>query len=635
MGLSRSVQLMLLLVFTALLTCCYLSAQQQIKLSSLQAVAQAKQHIRQYQDWSGNGAALYQRLSQDDSFQFFQFIHATDGSLNFTHGSLSAQSNLQEPVIGQIFSFDLDNTTELSQARLQIRLNKHQVLSAEFNTLSQIMLLILLAYLLLSLMFAVLMHKHKQRIVYAAQCIKQMSELSFDAIESSKLIGALIPVGESLEYCRSRLKLSLEKVKQENEALTKAAYQDPVTGFATRQPFMQHLDAIAHLEQEKSGLLAMIKASELGNINQLFGRNAGDDYLAKVANCIRKATQGYTQFSIYRISSGDFAVIFADIPLKESKTFLDKLKLLLNEYGQSNNVDAVAHTGLVPYVGQNKPEALLSLADTAVSIAQTLGPNRCHIIETQDEQQNTGDHHWRTTIHELIQQKRISFHQQLIQPSQSHVEIYRELLTRFINVQGDVLPTTSVIAMAERYGLHTELDAMIVTQALKMLTGNPSLSGRFGVNISAASILQDSFVLWLRDILSKQAQLASRIIFEVNEVGMQTNLAASQRFVSEMHKVGSKVAVERFGLGFTSFKFFREVRPDYIKLDSSYSDGIEQDNNNRFFVRMIVDIAKRISIKVIATGVERQDEKLTLEKLLLDGLQGYYIAKPEAIVISS
>ncbi len=99
-----------------------------------------------------------------------------------------------------------------------------------------------------------------------------------------------------------------------------------------------------------------------------------------------------------------------------------------------------------------------------------------------------------------------------------------------------------------------------------------------------------------------------------------------------MHKVGAKVAIERFGLGFTSFKFFREVRPDFIKLDSSYSDNIEQDNNNKFFVRMLVDIAKRISIRVIATGVEKQDEKLTLEKLLVDGLQGYYIAKPEILV---
>jgi RNase E specificity factor CsrD len=629
MGLSRSVQLMLFIVFTTLLGCSYLSAQQQINLSSKQAVNQATKNIEKYRDWQGDGKSLYQALSQDDSFQFFQFIHSTDGSLNFTHGSLA---EYPENLIGNMFSLDLDSAAELPEARLQIRLDKNKVLDAEFNGLSHFIVFILLAYLVLSLMFAVFMRLHKLRIVYAADCIKHMSDLSFDAIETSRLTGSLIPIGDALEYCRAGLKLSLDKVKRENEALTKAAYQDPITGFATRQRFTQHLDVITNQEQEKSGVFTMVKATELGNINQLFGRSAGDDYLSKVASCIRKAAQDYTQFDIYRISSGDFAVIFPDIPLRESTKFIDQLKLLLDEYGQSNNVDAVAHAGVIPYQGQTQAGALLSLADTAVSIAQTLGPNRSHIIEQQDELLNTGDHHWRTTINELIQDKSIVFHQQPIQPSQHNVEVYRELLTRFMNAQGDVLPTTSVIAMAERYGLHAELDSMIVTKALKLLSTNPSLNGKFGVNISAASILQDNFVFWLRDILLKNPQIASRIIFEVNEVGMQTNLAASQRFVSQMHKVGSKVAVERFGLGFTSFKFFREVRPDYIKLDSSYSDGIEQDNNNRFFIRMIVDIAKRISIKVIATGVERQNEKLALEKLFLDGLQGYYIAKPEKII---
>jgi RNase E specificity factor CsrD len=629
MGLSRSVQLMLFIVFSVLLGCSYLSAQQQINLSSEQALSQTVKNIAKHSDWQGDGKSLYQALSQDDSFQFFQFIHATDGSLNFTHGSLAEN---RDNLIGNMFSLDLDSTAEFPEARLQIRLDKNSVLEAEFNGLSHFIVFILLAYLALSLMFAVFMHLHKQRIVYAAQCIRHMSELSFDAIETSRLTGSLIPIGDALEYCRAGLKISLDKVKRENEALTKAAYQDPITGFATRQRFTQHLDIIANFTAEKSGIFAMVKATELANINQLFGRSAGDDYLSKVASCIRKAAQDYTQFDIYRISSGDFAVIFPDIPLKESTKFIDNLKLHLDEYSQTSNVDAVAHAGFIPYQGQSKPAALLSLADTAVSIAQTLGPNRSYIIEKQDEQQNTDDHHWRDTINELIEKKSITFHQQPILPSQQNVEVYRELLTRFMNSQGDVLPTTSVIAMAERYGLQAELDCMIVNQVLTLLNKNPSLSGKFGVNISASSILQDSFVLWLRDTMFKHAHLASRIIFEVNEVGMQTNLAASQRFVSEMHKVGSKVAVERFGLGFTSFKFFREVRPDYIKLDSSYSDGIEQNNNNRFFIRMIVDIAKRISIKVIATGVEHQAEKLTLEKLFLDGLQGYYIAKPEKII---
>lgn len=628
MGLSRSFHIMLSVIFAGLLLSSYFMAQQQIQFRANNALNALRADLASYDNWQGSGQALYDMLHKAHSLQFFQFIHSADGSANFTYGSLSAKD---EPLLGSLFTVSLDNTHDFQDARLQIRLDKNVILLAEFNGLTHIVTFTLLGYLLLTLIFAILLRQHKKRLAYAASCITHIADLSFDAIELSTLTGPLTSIAKALEYCRTTLKMSLEKVKQQNEALTKTAFQDPITGFATRECFTQHLERIAQQPPQSLGIIALVKASELGGINQLYGRSAGDDYLCKIATCIRKAAQGTVDTEFYRISSGDFAVVIANVPLKEGNTFLDKLKLLLDEYGQSSNIDAVAHTGMVPYKGQSLPNNLFALADTAVSIAQTLGPNRAHILEEIEGTVSLDDNHWRTTINEVIAQKSIKFYQQPIQPIQHHAEVYRELLTRFYNAQGDNLPTTSVIAMAERYGLNTALDTMIVLRTLQLLTQNPQLSGNFAINISAASIVQDSFVFWLRDILSKHKLTASRLIFEVHEVGMQNNLPASAQFVSEMHKVGSKVAVERFGLGFTSFKFFREVRPDYIKLDSSYSDGIESDNNNRFFVRMIVDIAKRISIKVIATGIERQEQKLVLEKLLLDGLQGYYIAKPEQV----
>lgn len=628
MGLFRSFLLMLSIIFAGLLLASYLSIQQQVQLSAGQALSELNRDIVSDRDWQGNGQALFDKLNKTHSLQFFQFIHSVDGSNNFTHGSLLEPKS---PLLLQLFNVQLDASSSLNEARLQVKLDKSILNTPEFTRLTQIVQLIVFSYLLLALIFSLLMRIHKQRIAYAALSITHIADLSFDAIETSKLKGSLTPIAKALTYCLTTLKANLDKVKLENDALTKVAFQDPVTGFATRQRFAQHIEKISQFPAEKIGILALIKASELAGVNQLYGRKAGDDYLGKIANCIRKAALDSVNTEFYRISSGDFAVFFAGVPLKEGQKFLQKLKILLDEYGQSSNIDAVAHTGMVPYKGQSSAESMLALADTAVSIAQTLGPNRAHVLEKLDGMASVGDNHWRTIINDLIKNKTIKFYQQPIQPIQNHVEVYRELLARFYNQEGDNLPTASVIAMAERHGLHTELDTMIVILTLQLLAHNPQLSGNFGINISAASIMQDNFVFWLRDILSKRRQTASRLIFEINEVGMQTNLPASQRFVSEMHKVGSKVAVERFGLGFTSFKFFREVRPDFIKLDSSYSEGIELDNNNRFFVRMIVDIAKRISIKVIATGVERQDEKLTLEKLLLDGLQGYYIAKPELV----
>ncbi|MGI2170872.1 EAL domain-containing protein [Shewanella sp. MF05960] len=629
MGLSKSFQLVLLIVFGLLVFRIYSVENNEVQEQGEIARASYLQYVQTYRNWDGDGEALYQQMSSTFTFQFFQFIHNTDSNLNFTHGSLQRPS---DDFASKIFDIELGHIDSFPQARLQVRLDTSSVLSANIADLEQTATLLIGAYILLMLLFAALVQLHKKRIRYAAEYITHIPDLSFLALERSRFPGVLRPLGNALETCRSQLKLSLDRVRKENELLTKAAYQDPVSGFSTRQRFTQFLEDLSQSNKQQYGVLIMVKAAELASINQLHGRAAGDDYLAKLANCIRKAVSSLGVNECFRVSSGDFAVFIDGLTLKEGEKCLESLKRHLDEYAQSTRSDSIAHAGMVPYKEGCEPLTLMALADTAVSIAQTLGPNRYYQLEKLSGDEQLGDDHWKITIDDLINRRSINFYQQPIQPCNNQTDVYRELLARFYNAEGKHLPTTTVIAMAERYGLNVELDKMIVIQTIKVLSENPSVIGNMGVNISALSALQDGFTTWLKDLLTKHRQIASRIIFELNESGMQANLISSHQFVSEMHKVGAKVAIERFGLGFTSFKFFREVRPDFIKLDSSYSDNIEQDNNNKFFVRMIVDIAKRISIRVIATGVEKQDEKLTLEKLLVDGLQGYYIAKPELLV---
>ena len=629
MGLSKSFQLVLFIVFGILLFRLYSVENIEVQEQGEIARTHYAKYVQTYRSWDSSGEALYQQMSKDFTFQFFQFIHSTDSNLNFTHGSLQRQ---EDDFASKIFNIELGHIENLSHARLQVRLDTASVLSASVHDLEETAVIIIGIYIVLMLMFALLVQLHKSRIKYAAEYITHIPDLSFLALERSRFPGVLRPLGDALEACRSQLKLSLDRVRKENEQLTKAAYQDPVSGFSTRQRFTQHLEELSQSDKQQYGVLLMVKAAELANINQLHGRAAGDDYLAKLANCIRKAVSSLGVNECFRVSSGDFAVFVDSLTLKEGEKYLDILKRHLDEYAQSTRSDSIAHAGMVPYKEGCEPLALMALADTAVSIAQTLGPNRYYQLEKLSGDEQLGEDHWKLTIDDLINRRSINFYQQPIQPCNNQTDVYRELLARFYNAEGKYLPTTTVIAMAERYSLNVELDKMIVIQTIKVLSENPTIVGNVGVNISALSALQDNFTIWLKDLLTKHRHIACRIIFELNEAGMQANLVSGRQFVSEMHKVGAKVAIERFGLGFTSFKFFREVRPDFIKLDSSYSDNIEQDNNNKFFVRMMVDIAKRISIKVIATGVEKQDEKLTLEKLLVDGLQGYYIAKPEVLV---
>ncbi|WP_299794611.1 EAL domain-containing protein [uncultured Shewanella sp.] len=578
-----------------------------------------------------HGSELLAELGKQNKFQFFQYIHSTDSSYNLTEGELISSS--AHP-LAVLFPIELSDTRSFDEGRLQVKLYKADLQEKVIGNFQHALIALITTYLLLAISFSLLMFRFKRAIRYSANYINGLSNHSFTAFEPSKLSSEFKPISLALEASKVKLKANLDKAEEESDKLTKIAYQDPVTGLPTRAVFTQKLESFSALSKEQIGLMAIIKATELAQINDNLGRTAGDDYLAEIANCIRKSISEFPDSECFRISTADFAVFIPGLILKDGIPFLESLKSLFDEYQQSLSTESVAHVGLVPYQHDSEPVKLLTLADTAVSIAQTLGPNCFHMQDKFNGDEIYGDTRWKDAIDDLIKRQALKFYQQPIHPCRTEVLVYKELLTRFYNSEGKFLPTTTVIAMAERHGMILELDKLIIIKTMMMLINNPNMDGAYGINISASSIMQDSFVAWIKDQLGKKRHIAARLVFELNESGMQTNLSASHKFVRVLHSVGARVSVEHFGMGFTSFKFFKEVRPDYIKLDGSYTDGIAQDTNNKFFIKMIVDIARRLGIRVIATSVERQEEKLILERMHIDGLQGYYISQPQAALTS-
>ena len=260
-----------------------------------------------------------------------------------------------------------------------------------------------------------------------------------------------------------------------------------------------------------------------------------------------------------------------------------------------------------------------------------LGMHKKTTTILQKNNSNYGNQNWRQEIESVIENQRIMLLIQPIHPSGRNNKVYGEVLARFINSNDDMLPTASFIAMAEKLDKITAVDKLIIETTIKEINNKNMYDHSFGINISARSISDEHFMIWLERMLLRESKVAPRLVFEITEYGLQQNIKTSKRLIDMLHRVGSRVTVERFGVGLTSFKFFRDLTPDYIKMDSSYTRDIDDDKNNQYFLRLMVDLAHRLSINVLAESVESQEEKHTLEKLFIDGCQGFYIGKPEPI----
>ena len=432
----------------------------------------------------------------------------------------------------------------------------------------------------------------------------------------------------------------IEEIKQllfeqakHSEILEKQAHIDPLTQLNNRGQFVEYYEQQLNTESSvKFGVLIIIRCSELQTINQMRGYNEGDVYISDIANLLKENLRLYPTAKLFRLNSSNFSCILPNIKLSEAEELAQSLMVKFNDYQETAEIDSVANTGLVYFDKTKTLGELLSITDTAISIAQTQSVNAWYSQKDSDILGNSGlnygNQNWRQEINAVIENKRISLLLQPIHPSNRNNKMYSEVLARFFNSNDDMLPTTSFVAMAEKLGRIVDIDKLVIESTIKEISDKNMLDQSFGINLSARSVKDEQFFIWLERLLLRDPSIASRLIFEITENGLQQNLKNSQYFIAMLHRVGSRVTVEHFGIALTSFKFFRDLKPDFIKMDSIYTRDIDEDKNNQYFLRLMVDLAHRLNINVLSESVERQEEKNTLNKLFVDGCQGFYIGKP-------
>ena len=431
----------------------------------------------------------------------------------------------------------------------------------------------------------------------------------------------------------TNLQSLIDNHKANSHQLEKEAYTETLTQLPNRNRFVQYFEhKVTETNEIKFGVLLITRCSELQTINQISGYKEGDNYICKVSDILKSEIEKYQGGQLFRLNSSDFSTILPNVTMKEAEKYAQALTEKFNQYQQSADLDSVAYSGVVAFTNNEPLGEILALADTAISVAQTQSVNAWYAQKDGDADSPSnhyGNQNWRQEIDSVLTAQRVSLLIQPIKPTTKNTKMYGEILARFKNANKETLPTASFIAMAEKLDKIVAVDRMIIEQALTEINQKNLQNVQFGINISSRSIHDEHFLIWLERRLLRETNIAPNLVFEITEYGLQQNVQTSKRFIDMVHRVGSRVTVERFGVGLTSFKFFKELKPDYIKMDSTYTRDIDEDKNNQYFLRVMVDLAHRLSINVLAENVETQEEKHTLEKLFIDGCQGFYIGKPE------
>jgi EAL domain-containing protein (putative c-di-GMP-specific phosphodiesterase class I) len=231
---------------------------------------------------------------------------------------------------------------------------------------------------------------------------------------------------------------------------------------------------------------------------------------------------------------------------------------------------------------------------------------------------------WIRRIREAIDTDRVVVYTQPIISLRTRQIVKHELLLRMLDEHGEAILPLEFLGTAERHGLIEELDAWVVSQAVKLASeGEP-----VDVNLSAASIGNPEILKHIeREIVRRQAD-PSKLVFETTEAALMKNAESGEPFATRLTELGCSLAIDDFGPVDGSLTNLARYSPDYLKIDMEFVRQLGASSAAEQVVKEIVALAADVGQMTIAEGVEDEATLALLDSLGVDFAQGFHIGRP-------
>ncbi len=445
-------------------------------------------------------------------------------------------------------------------------------------------------------------------------------------IELNLFINAMNRMSHILQNLFSELTQQTEKYKH-------AAYVDELTSLSNRRAFNNQFESLlTQQELGVAGFLIIIRLSSLDRINKESGYTAGDEYVKSAVAIMHRVLKyaNALNINVYRLGGGEFAIIFPDLDKESCNHIASELMTRFNQaaYQWDNETDGLgqlnsfAHLGITDFSSANTLTDILTQADNAL-VAALSAKKGWQFSSNMALQQ--GNSLWKIELEQQLTNGQVAFVAQSIQNANGE-NIYQELYARFTHTtELVVIPMGQLMAVAQRLNLAQRFDELVISQALAKVK---ELRLPVAINLSPSSLGEQKFCQWLINKLLIEKDLCEFLTFEISEQSLIKHANSVCSLSQELKDLGCKITLEHFGASTSSFAHLMRIKPEFVKIDGSYSQGIVTSEENQLFVQSLVNVAHSLHIKVIAELVENVEQQTQLTALLVDYFQGYFIGRP-------
>jgi diguanylate cyclase (GGDEF)-like protein len=414
-----------------------------------------------------------------------------------------------------------------------------------------------------------------------------------------------------------------------DEQLVRLSRHDPLTGELNRTHLIAALaEAIEENTRFRSACAFMlIGIDHLARVNDAFGFDVADAVIAEVALRIRARLRAGDVLG--RFSGNKFGLILKNCTVDDTNIAAERFLAGIRDEvvpTKSGPVSVTASIGAVsvPRYARNADEAI-NRAQETLDAAKRRRAGSFALWRPNVERDAQRRVNIRVTdeIVTALNDRRIVAAFEPVVAARTREPAFYECLVRMEQGDGQVLLAPDIVPVAERLGLIRLVDHRILELVVAELIASPKV--QLSLNISPETTMDPDWSATIESLMRAHPGVAERLIVEITETVAIQDIDDVRGFVTRLKNFGSRIAIDDFGAGYTSFRNLRKLGVDIVKIDGAFVQNIARSADDRAFVQTLIDLARRLDIKTVAEWVQDEEAAVMLREWGCDYIQGRLI----------
>jgi len=437
--------------------------------------------------------------------------------------------------------------------------------------------------------------------------------------------------------------IDITRQKMSEEEIRRLAFFDHLTELPNRRLLKDRLQQ-ALLSSERTGrrgALLFIDLDDFKSLNDTLGHAAGDALLQEVArrlkSCLRETD------SIARMGGDEFVVVLEDLSdqiaaaARQTEAICEKLLAVLDRRYElfSDEYQCTASIGATLFCGREGPGVdLVKQADIAMYEAKKAGRKNLRFFDPKMQDAVNAQAALAAELRRAVEKREFALHFQVQVDSSNRVFGAEALLRWNHPVRGLVLPG-QFIEVAESTDLIIPMGQLVLETACAQLqswaTSAETRDLTLCVNVSAKQFHKAEFVGTVRALVRRYAVNPKRLVLELTESSLLSDTEETIATMNALRDIGVQFSLDDFGTGYSSLQYLKRLPLRQLKIDRSFVRDIAVDSSDLSIVQTIIAMARSLNLRVIAEGVETQEQRRLLLNMGCVEFQGFLFGKPVSI----